>query len=333
MVRRHSAALRKVSIIIPVFNAEKTLKRCVESVLAQTYAQYELILIDDGSQDSSGSLCDAFAGRDCRISVIHQENQGVSAARNAGIDAATGDYVLFLDSDDCIKPDLLETYIAAIDGRDTDAIVGALELLDEQGERIERKCPPKAGYFGKEIWNQICINSEIYGYAGGKMLSRKLLNDHNIRYDKKLISQEDLSFCIAVYRVMDEICVLDYSGYCYYYTPSLRSPQYAVYLQNQLRILHEAQKTKLSEEADQKIRARIESLLYTYLYSASKDSEKFEDAVKSISAIVGLNDYLKEKTNLSERGLIAQAARRGWYRSIKRFFHMRDRVKSVAKRK
>lgn len=325
--------LRKVSIIIPVFNSEKTLKRCVESVLKQTYPEYEMILIDDGSQDDSGLLCNEFANDNQCISVIHQKNQGVSVARNAGIDAAKGDYVLFLDSDDCIKPDLLETYIKAIQKRNSDAIVGALELLDEQGVVIEKKCPPKSGYFGKNIWNQICVDSEIYGYAGGKMFSKKVLNNYNIRFDKDLASQEDLSFCIAVYQVIDEICVLDYSGYCYYYAPRHRTPQYKVYLQNQMRIVREAKKTGvLSNEADKKIRSRIELLIYTYLYYASGDSDLLKDAADSISEIEGLGDFIKERMNLSEQGLIGQAAGRGLYYWIKRYFNVRKRLKSIVKR-
>ena len=89
-----------VSVIVPVYNAENTLRACVDSVLAQTAADFELILIDDGSRDASGLICDAYAEQDERIRVIHQKNAGVSAARNAGMDQARGEYVLVVDSDD-----------------------------------------------------------------------------------------------------------------------------------------------------------------------------------------------------------------------------------------
>ena len=92
----------EISIIIPVYNAEKYLGRCIESVLSQTYRDFELILVDDGSSDSSGQICDAYANKDARIHVIHKENGGVSSARNRGIKEALGEYIMFIDSDDSI---------------------------------------------------------------------------------------------------------------------------------------------------------------------------------------------------------------------------------------
>ncbi len=98
-----------VSIIVPVYNGEKFIARCVESVLAQTYSDFELILVNDGSKDNSGAICDDFAARDRRVRVIHQENGGVSRARNHGLDAAKGDVIGFVDADDYIAPETLET--------------------------------------------------------------------------------------------------------------------------------------------------------------------------------------------------------------------------------
>lgn len=95
-----------ISVIVPVYNAEKFLNRCVESILAQTYSNLEVILVDDGSPDCCGVICDEFAAKDPRIRVIHQENGGLSAARNAALDVCNGDYIAFVDSDDYILPDL-----------------------------------------------------------------------------------------------------------------------------------------------------------------------------------------------------------------------------------
>ena len=92
-----------VTIIIPVYNADKYLKKCLESVLCQTYAEFELILVDDGSKDQSGMICDKFASEDTRIKVIHKSNGGVSSARNTGLDLATGDFITFIDSDDSVE--------------------------------------------------------------------------------------------------------------------------------------------------------------------------------------------------------------------------------------
>ena len=103
-----------VSVIVPVYQAEKHIEKCVNSVLEQTFTDWELILVDDGSKDGSGAICDKFARSDTRIRVIHQENTGVSGARNAGIKASSSEYIAFLDSDDYYKPDMLDKLIGAL---------------------------------------------------------------------------------------------------------------------------------------------------------------------------------------------------------------------------
>ena len=100
--------MQKISIIIPVYNAEKNLCSTVDSILSQNSLDYELLLIDDGSQDQSGKICDEYASQDCRVRVFHKQNGGVSSARNLGIDKATGEWIFFVDSDDIVLPSALE---------------------------------------------------------------------------------------------------------------------------------------------------------------------------------------------------------------------------------
>ena len=98
-----------ISIIVPVYNVQDYLDRCVKSIVGQTYTDTEIILVDDGSTDNSGNMCDKWAERDQRIKVIHKENGGLSSARNAGIDKANGDYISFIDSDDYIEDSMMQT--------------------------------------------------------------------------------------------------------------------------------------------------------------------------------------------------------------------------------
>ena len=107
-----------VSIIVPVYKVEQYIRRCLDSVLVQTYSHFELILVDDGSPDDCPAICDEYASKDKRIKVIHKENGGVSSARNAGIDAAQSEYITFIDSDDWIEPDYIETLMANADDAD-----------------------------------------------------------------------------------------------------------------------------------------------------------------------------------------------------------------------
>ena len=112
--------MKKISIIVPIYNIEKYLPRCLDSILAQTYKNLEVILVDDGSVDNSGMIADKYARKDQRIKVIHQVNQGVSVARNTGIDLATGDYIGFVDGDDYIEPDMYEILMRIIDEQQVD---------------------------------------------------------------------------------------------------------------------------------------------------------------------------------------------------------------------
>lgn len=115
--------MKKLSIIIPVYNVEKYLRECVDSVLSQTYKNIEVILVDDGSPDGCPAICDEYAVRDDRVRVIHQENRGLSAARNAGLSCASGEYVAFVDSDDACSPVMYEQLVAAIEAKDADLVV------------------------------------------------------------------------------------------------------------------------------------------------------------------------------------------------------------------
>ena len=110
-----------VSVIIPVYNVEKYLKDCINSILNQTYSNWEMILVDDGSVDNSGDICDKFSKNDSRIHVIHQTNKGVSFARNKGIEKANGEYLIFIDSDDWIENNMFEEMITAINNTKADA--------------------------------------------------------------------------------------------------------------------------------------------------------------------------------------------------------------------
>lgn len=124
----------ELSIIVPVYKVEKYLPRCIDSILVQTFGDFELILIDDGSPDGCGRICDEYARKDKRIVVIHQKNMGVSAARNAGLDIARGRYIGFVDSDDWIEPQMYEVMMDAIRENGADMAVCGVRYADEDGK-------------------------------------------------------------------------------------------------------------------------------------------------------------------------------------------------------
>lgn len=191
------------SIIVPVYKVESYLRRCIDSVLAQTYSNFELILVDDGSPDNCGAICDEYAEKDSRIHVIHQENGGLSAARNAGLDVATGKFIYFLDSDDAIRPNLLETVLPYMeDGNDMVAF-----HYDDfyPGERTEPVADHVLGKFDTADLSarKAFILSKLLTYRVGweawsRMFSRDIIERYHLRFeDNKRIFAEDLYFCLC----------------------------------------------------------------------------------------------------------------------------------------
>lgn len=128
-----------ISVIIPVYNVEKYLRRCLDSVIAQTYQNLEIICVDDGSVDESGKICDQYAVRDARIKVIHQENQGLSAARNKGLDAAEGEYIAFVDSDDYILEDMYKKMLDMLLNYNVDLCVCQWQYEFSDGRQVVKK--------------------------------------------------------------------------------------------------------------------------------------------------------------------------------------------------
>ena len=125
----------RISVVIPIYNSEQFLKRCTDSVLSQSYKNFELILVDDGSKDNSGKMCDYIASQDNRVHVIHQENAGAGAARNAGINIAKGEYIVFVDSDDMIEPD----YMELLSKHNEDLVFIDVDRVDEQGKVLGKE--------------------------------------------------------------------------------------------------------------------------------------------------------------------------------------------------
>lgn len=140
-----------VSVIIPVYNVEAYLDRCIKSVVSQTYPNLEIILVDDGSTDQSGDMCEAWKEFDQRIKVIHKENGGLGFARNSGLDAAQGDYVIFLDSDDYLSLSAIEECLTALDGNDADTVWYGMVKVRTDGSLMKRPLPVAAVYAGSEV--------------------------------------------------------------------------------------------------------------------------------------------------------------------------------------
>ena len=152
-----------ISVIVPVYNVEQYLSRCVDSILAQSCQELEIILVDDGSRDRSGAICDEYARRDPRISVIHKENGGLSSARNAGIEAASGQWLQFVDSDDYIAGDMTGKLLkACLEDHTRIAMGGYMDAYAQTGEEIRGMTPEK-----REVVGAVECNRRLMLQQGG----------------------------------------------------------------------------------------------------------------------------------------------------------------------
>ena len=175
-----------VSVIVPVYNVEKYLARCVDSILAQTYRNLEIILVDDGAKDSSGSICDDFAARDSRVRVIHKENGGLSSARNAGIDVARGEYLEFVDSDDWLEPDAVESMLGAALEHQVELVLGGRwDVKEDTGVKRQGLCPEKEEVLsGETLVSRIFRWQNCDSSACDKLFHRRLFSDIRFPYGK-----------------------------------------------------------------------------------------------------------------------------------------------------
>ena len=200
-----------ISVIVPVYNTEKYLDRCIQSILSQTYTDFELLLIDDGSTDSSGAICDKYAEQDSRVRVFHKENGGVSSARNMGLDNAKGEWITFVDSDDLVSASYLNNLYC--NPQYVDFIVSIVaKKYDEkfQGNTIQKLDANLIGGYIETITDFLTWSSPI-----AKIYKKTILEEERIRFDERLFSGEDLVFVLEYIYIVKDILVKKSCGYRY----------------------------------------------------------------------------------------------------------------------
>jgi len=266
----------KYSIIVPIFNAEKYLDRCVGSILSQTYVNWELILVDDGSSDNSGKICDEYAMNDSRIMVFHQTNTGPGAARNVGLSHASGQYILFIDSDDWVESTFLEEYAKITESEDLvyQGYVGEFtdgrSVVHADWQMDERDIPKAI----MSLWQR-----DNFGYTWMKRYKRSIIEENQIRFDTKIFFREDTVFTAQYCRYCSSIRVLPVA--LYHYQENLDS------------LLHTRFNVKEMLDADR--------LIYNHfsVYFANKAFKRFTDGWFLVNLHNGIKkSYVKENASL-----------------------------------
>jgi len=203
-----------ISIIVPVYNVRPYLEQCVHSIIAQTYQEWECILVDDGSTDGSGELCDELAVGDERLRVIHQKNQGVSAARNCGIDESKGEYICFIDSDDWVGVDYITHLLAGMNEKGTDMVItGAIH----ESSKPEIHAP-KDNYILRiePNYTEIFINHAGLFYSPWAIIYKSsIIKSNRIVFPKGLSFGEDTTFVFSYLRHVRDVILAPFADYHY----------------------------------------------------------------------------------------------------------------------
>lgn len=207
-----------ISVIVPVYNVEKYLRKCLDSIINQTYQNIEIILVDDGSKDTSGQICDEYALKDSRIIVIHKENGGLSSARNAGLDIAKGNYVMFVDSDDYVEPQFCEIPLKLALEKGVDIVTFGYNKVFEDGHNWYRRTnTPRLIESIEGIREIIVKNDIIFSFAWNKLYKLSLFNDVNYPIGK---IYEDQATTYLLFHKAQRIYVTDAILYNYVYRES-----------------------------------------------------------------------------------------------------------------
>lgn len=216
-----------VSIITPVYRAEKCLHRCIESILAQSFTDWELLLIDDGSPDNSGTICDEYALKDSRIKSFHQQNSGPSAARNYGLEKAIGDFIVFVDSDDYIDASMLQDLVIMAEQYKVDLCFFELNPVSENHVQAPYSFSSICHssnikiYLDKDECAEAIVGIECSGGMGwtcNKLFKHSIIQEHQIRFDHRFTIQEDHLFTLSYLCYVNSLLVTTYSPYNYVMT-------------------------------------------------------------------------------------------------------------------
>ncbi len=295
-----------ISIIIPVFNTSAYLDQCLQSVLEQSYTDWECILVDDGSTDNSGEICDKWAKKDSRFIIIHQKNQGVSAARNHGLERSNGEYICFIDSDDWVEPGYLEDLLKGLEAESISLVsTGNIHhLTDETIKYYQVDQKNVLSMDSSHVKAFIDVIGLFYGPTS-KLYFRSIINEYNIRFPYNYSLGEDLIFNFSYLKHVNKVVCLPFSNYHYIkgVSESLTTKERDDLFHNQYT-LWKIQKSFLQEknmwnELSQRFfYIKLWELVHTGAFSVNYSLSKVK-SVLSINEIATLKKY-KSSYNCSE---------------------------------
>ncbi len=208
----------KISIIIPIYNAEKNIKKCIESIICQTYDNIEIICINDGSTDKSTQIIENYQHKDTRITLINKENSGVSDTRNTGIKKSSGKYIMFIDADDYISKDYIEKMYEVIQKYNCDLLIsGYTEVRDGKNKNKKfSKCREKELNITYPQYLEDYLLTNFFNSCWKQLINKKIITKNNIQFSSDIKYGEDMLFSFECYKYSSKTYYIDNCGYNYY---------------------------------------------------------------------------------------------------------------------
>lgn len=300
-------SMPQFSVIVPVYKAERYIAQCIESVLKQTFSDFELILVDDGSPDKSGEICDSYAKMDSRIHVLHKKNGGVTAARGDGLRIATGDYVLFLDSDDYYTPDLLGAVKTNIDLYAPEMVAFGYTRFFENRTVVVKNRYTAGMYIGDQLEEirhylvydptlpSMNFSGIIYGLSA-KAIKRAYLLQYWDRVPVEIKIGEDLAMTVLLIKHCESLSILDHVGYCYRDTPGSAVHSFHADDTEDACLLVAFLDVNLGEESKNSIDVYCLNRCYNHLVVAAKQFESCGEYITYVKSTYEAKLYSRVRT-------------------------------------
>lgn len=299
-----------ISIIVPVYNSEKYLKECIESILNQTYQKLEIVLVNDGSTDNSLNICESYKCKDSRIKIISQPNNGVSSARNQGIINSSGSYICFVDSDDLLSTNCIDVLYREMSTGDVDLVICNYEY-DYEGRRIKKKARLAAKTYCFSDIEEICIDDGtmsgiLFGSVCGAIYKRSIIEEHGIRFNNDLKINEDGIFNLLYCSYSKKIKVLS-NEYLYIYR-QWKNTSTNIQLEKNLEEANNALRdiyiTKF-RNYDKQMKARMISIAFWNILNTCSpmNNNTFHSKIKTIKTILSKEELRNSYNSIDLRKL------------------------------
>lgn len=293
----------KISLIIPVYNVEKYLSRLLDSVISQTFEDFEAILVNDASTDNSGKICDEYSKKDNRITVYHKNaNQGVSSCRNTGLELAKGEYICFSDSDDCLEP----FYLECLMNSSADLVISGVKNLFSNG-KVCSNLKYENNFFNNIDLNLICkmIENKSLNYVVSKRFSTKLIKSNNIRFDDSFSLGEDTMFVAEYVIYCQNVEFLSEEPYLYYQNLNTSLSSFDLEFVSKLlkaneKIIDTLHNKFKNIEKTEAWKKRIWSLFYYSVFQIVKSNLSFRKKVKRLNMIFTDPQFVELSKNIDD---------------------------------